>query len=75
MSHAFLAKKQRTAPTLFSMTGVLAVVHPHVERRGTLEAHAQEMVAARMALSFREDPPHALQLALMQAYQRGRKRR
>ena len=73
MTRTSFTKQQRVAPTLFSMTGVLAVVHPHVPRRGTLEAHAREMVAARMALSFREDPPHALQLALMQAYQRGRK--
>ena len=75
MTRTSFDKSQRVAPTLFSMTGVLAVVHPHVQRRGTLDSHAREMVAARMALSVREDPPHALQLALMQAYQRGRKMR
>ena len=63
----------RVGSALSPWSGVLAVVQPHVDRRGTLDSFAHEMVAARMAVALREDPPKALQLALMQAYQRGRR--
>ena len=68
-------QKSRVLPSLTSMTGVLAVVHPRVYQRGSVETHARVMVAAQMALAMRENPPQALQLALMQLYERGRHRR
>ena len=43
------------------MTGVLAVIHPRVYQRGSVQTHAREMVAARMALAMRDNPPQALQ--------------
>ena len=67
--------KSSALPSLTSMTGVLAVIHPRVYQRGSVETHAREMVAARMALALRDNPPQALQLAMLQAYERGRVRR
>jgi len=55
------------------LTGVLAVIQPRRPGRGSLDATARDLVAARMAIAMRDDPPRALQLALMQAFQRGRK--
>ena len=69
------AAKSRALPSLTSMTGVLAVIHPRVYQRGSVASHATVMVAAQMALAMRENPPQALQLALMAAYNRGRNRR
>ena len=63
----------RHGSALSPRSGVLAVVQPHIERRSRLASFAHEMVAARMAVALRENPPQALQLALMQAYQRGRR--
>ena len=66
----YQAKQTPIRPSLHPKSGVLAVIQPHVIGRGTLESAAREMVAARMALAMRNDPPEALHLALMQAYQR-----
>ena len=68
-------QKSSLLPSLTSMTGVLAVIHPRVPGRGTAASHAREMVAAHFALAMRENPPQALHLALMAAYNRGRHRR
>lgn len=64
--------QKRSRHALDPMSGVLSVIRPHAGNRGSVRDVAHEMVAARMALAMREDPPHALQLALMQAYQRNR---
>ena len=64
---------RRYAAPLHPWSGVLSVIQPRVDDRGNLEGHAQQMVTAQMAMAMRDDPPHALQLALMLAYQRGRK--
>jgi hypothetical protein len=62
----------RNRPSLHPLSGVLGVIQPRVDRRGSLASAVQEMANARMALALRDDPPEALQLALLQAYRRHR---
>ena len=57
--------RDRHRPSLHPLSGVLAVIQPHVTGRGTLESATREMVVGRMALAMRNDPPEALQLALV----------
>ncbi len=64
--------RDRDRPSLHPMSGVLGVIQPRVSGRGTIASAAQEMARARMALALRDNPPQALQLALLQAYRRHR---
>jgi hypothetical protein len=64
--------QHRNRPSLHPMSGVLGVIQPRVQNRGTLASTVLEMANARMALALRDDPPAALQLALLQAYRRHR---
>ncbi len=65
--------RDRDRPSLHPMSGVLGIIQPRVAHRGTIASAAQEMARARMALALRDDPPQALQLALLQAYRRHRR--
>jgi hypothetical protein len=65
---------ERNRPSIHPLSGVLGVVQPRVDNRGSLSSTVIEMANARMALALRNDPPEALQLALLQAYRRHRPR-
>jgi hypothetical protein len=65
-------RRDRDRPSLHPLSGILGVIQPHIPNRGTLASAAREMARARMALAIRDNPPEALQLALLQAYQRHR---
>jgi hypothetical protein len=67
-------RSDRNRPSIHPLSGVLGVIQPRVENRGSLASTVIEMANARMALALRNDPPEALQLALLQAYRRHRPR-
>ena len=55
--------------------GVMGVIQPHASDRGSIDQYVPIMAVGRMALALRDDPPQALQLALLRAFQRGSRRR
>ena len=54
------------------LNGILGVIQPHIKHRGNIDGATAQMANARMALALRDDPPHAVQMALLQAYRRHR---
>jgi hypothetical protein len=51
----------------YQFTNTLAVIQPHLQRRGTLSAMATEMTTARAALAVREADTDAIKVALLKA--------
>ena len=70
-----VSQYERQRSVFHPMSGVLGVIQPITDQRSTLESVARNMLTARMAIAVRDNPPQALQLALMQAYQRHRRLR
>jgi hypothetical protein len=67
-----VSRLERNRPSIHPLSGVLGVIQPRVQNRGSLASTVLEMANARMALALRDDPPAALQMALLQAYRRHR---
>jgi hypothetical protein len=55
---------RKSAAALRPFTSALAVIQPHLQRRGTLAAVAQEMATARAALALRDAEPDAIAVAI-----------
>ncbi len=64
----------RNRPSIHPLNGILSVIQPRLDNRGSLASTVIEMANARMALALRDNPPEALQLALLQASRRHRPR-